>query len=136
METSTIVLAAVSLLIVVRLCLPNVLVLLGRSPLQNGFTGGSEEVSAYWLHNVDENLYEEMLALGFQPLGVYWEQMPFTRRFTEYVFTRPGTYCYGILYPNDQIMPKRASFLRFLNPVPLCTRRIGVAESWCVLPIA
>src|SRR5579859_5228890 len=110
METPVIVLAVVAVLIVVRLCLPNVFIVLGRSPLQNGFSGGPEGVSAYWLNNVDESLHEEMLALGFQPLGVYWEQMPFTRRFTEYVFNRPGTNSYGILYPNDQILPRRASF--------------------------
>jgi hypothetical protein len=32
------------------------------------------------------------------------------RRFEEFVFTRPKENCFGILYPNDQIMPRRASF--------------------------
>src|SRR5205807_6416931 len=32
-------------------------------------------------------------------------------RFEEFVFHRPGEKCFGILYPNNQIMPRRGSFL-------------------------
>jgi hypothetical protein len=126
MEIPVLPLAIISLLIVLRLCLPNVLIVLGRSALQCGFSGGPEEVSAYWLNNVDESLYDQMLALGFQPLGVYWEQMPFTRRFHEYVFVRPGTHFYGLLYPDDQIMPRRAAFLTvFESGVIVMTKNHG-----------
>ncbi len=110
-DTFTLVLAAVSVLTVIRLLWPNVLAVFGRSPLQNGMAGGSEDADLYWPARLDGALYQEMLALGFKPLGTFWEQMPFGRRFEEFVFHRPGEKCFGILYPNDQIMPRRASFL-------------------------
>jgi hypothetical protein len=110
-DLTTLALAIVSTLILVRLLLPNVLAILGVSALQNGLSGGPEDANSYWPSVVDADLYQGMLALGFQPEGTYWEQMPFTRRFEEFVFTRPGEKCFGILYPNDQIMPRRASFM-------------------------
>ena len=110
-ETITLALAILSTLILVRLLLPNVFVVLGLINLRCGFTGGPEDANAYWPYRIDDDLYREMLALGFQPLGTYWEQLPFTRRFEEFVFTRPGEKCFGILYPNNQIMPRRGSFL-------------------------
>src|SRR5262249_39914482 len=48
---------------------------------------------------------------GFMPLGIYWETMPGKRVFHEYVFVRRGEPCYGLLYPADQILPRRAAFL-------------------------
>jgi hypothetical protein len=110
-DTFTLVLAIVSVLIVIWLLLPNILAILGRNPLQNGMAGGSEDADLYWPTKLDGDLYQEMLALGFKPLGTYWEQMPLKRRFEEFVFHRPGEKCFGLLYPNDQIMPRRASFL-------------------------
>ncbi|HEV3443350.1 MAG TPA: hypothetical protein VG099_01850, partial [Gemmataceae bacterium] len=109
-DTFTLVLAIVSVLIVIRLLLPEILVLLGRNPVQNGMAGGSEDADLYWPTRLDGDLYQEMIALGFRPLGTYWEQMPFMRRFEEFVLHRPGEKCFGILYPNNQIMPRRASF--------------------------
>jgi len=107
----TLALALLSTLILIRLLLPNILAVLGLSTLKNGFAGGPEDANSYWPSKIDEHLYQEMLALGFQPEGTYWEQLPFTRRFEEFVFTRPGENCFGLLYPNDQIMPRRGSFL-------------------------
>jgi hypothetical protein len=109
-DTFTLVLALVSVLIVIRLLLPEILVLLGRNPVQNGMAGDSEDADLYWPTRLDGDLYQEMIALGFRPLGTYWEQMPFMRRFEEFVLHRPGEKCFGILYPNNQIMPRRASF--------------------------
>jgi hypothetical protein len=111
LDVFTLVVAVLAAVIVFRLILPNLLVLLGKSPLRNGMAGGAEDASCYWLHQIDADLYEGMTTLGFKPLGVYWEQMPTSRRFVEVVFSRPGEPCYGMLYPNDQIMPRRASFL-------------------------
>jgi hypothetical protein len=110
-DTSLGVIALLSLIIAVRLCLPNLLVVIGYSRLQCGFRGGPREVECYWLNDVDESLYQEMTALGFEPLGVYWEQMPFTRVYDEYVFVRRGDNCYGLLFPNHQIMARRGHFL-------------------------
>ena len=110
-ETITLALAIVSSAILIRLLLPNILALLGFISLQNGLTGGPEDANSYWPSRLDDDLHREMLALGFQPEGTCWEQLPFTRRFEEFVFTRPGEKCFGQLYPNDQIMPRRGSFL-------------------------
>jgi hypothetical protein len=110
-DTITLALAILSTAILIRLLLPNLFAVLGLSTLKNGFAGGPQDANCYWPSRIDEDLYKEMLALGFQPDGTYWEQLPFTRRFEEFVFTRPGEKCFGLLYPNDQIMPRRASFL-------------------------
>jgi hypothetical protein len=110
-ETITLAVAILATLILIRLLLPNLFAVLGLSSLANGFTGGVEDANSYWPSRIDDDLYQEMLALGFQPVGTYWEQLPFTRRFEEFVLTRPGEKCFGILYPNDQILPRRGSFL-------------------------
>jgi hypothetical protein len=110
-DTVTLALAVLAALILLRLLLPNILVVLGLINLRCGFTGGPEDANAYWPYRIDDDLYREMLALGFQPLGTYWEELPFSRRFEEFVFTRPGEKCFGLLYPNNQIMPRRGSFL-------------------------
>jgi hypothetical protein len=109
-DAITLVLAILSTVILIRLLLPDILAVLGLSPLQNGFSAGPEDANSYWPTKLDEDLYQEILALGFQPLGTYWEQLHFTRRFDEFVFTRTEEKCFGILYPNDQIMSRRASF--------------------------
>jgi hypothetical protein len=109
--TITLVLAFLSSLILLRLLLPNVLAVLGLAPLRHGYTGGPEDASCYWPARLDDDLYQEMCALGFEPLGTYWERLPFTRRFEEFVFSRLGENCFGLLYPNDQIMPRRGSFI-------------------------
>jgi hypothetical protein len=107
----TLALVIVSTLILIRLLLPNILTVLGLFPLQNGFAGGPEDANSYWPTKIDDDLYQEMLALGFRPEGTNWEQMPFSRRYEGLVFTRPGEKCFGTLYPNNQIMPRRSSFL-------------------------
>jgi hypothetical protein len=109
-DTITLALAIVSTLILLRLFLPNICAVLGLRTLKNGFKGGPEDANSCWPTKLDDDLYQEMLALGFQPVGTCWEQLPFTRRFEEFVFTRPGEKCFGLLYPNDQIMPRRGSF--------------------------
>jgi hypothetical protein len=110
-DTITLAVAVLATVVVVLLLLPNIFAVLGLSNLRCGFTGGPEDANAYWPYKIDDDLYREMLALGFQPLGTYWEQLPFTRRFEEFVFTRPGEKCFGVLCPNNQIMPRRGSFL-------------------------
>jgi hypothetical protein len=109
-DTITLALAILSTVIVIRLLLPNIFAVLGLITLQNGMAGGSEDADSYWPSRIDEDLYREMVALGFRPVGTNWEQLPFTRRFEQFVFARPGESCFGVLYPNDQIMPRRGSF--------------------------
>jgi hypothetical protein len=110
-DTITLPLAILSTLILIRLLLPNIFAVLGLIGLKNGFAGGPEDANSYWPSKLDDDLYQEMLALGFQPVGTCREQLPFTRCFEEFVFTRPGEKCFGLLYPNDQILPRRGSFL-------------------------
>jgi hypothetical protein len=110
-------LVVVSTLILIRLLLPNILVVLGFGTLKNGFGGGQYEANGCWSTRIDDDLYQDMLALGFQPVGTYWEHLPFMRRFEELVFTRPGENCFGLLYPNDQIMPRRGSLRAPLRPL-------------------
>src|SRR5262249_27366873 len=62
-------------------------------------------------HDIDEDLYQKLAALGFGPVGVYWEKVKIHRTFQEFVFARPGEPGFAMLYPNHQIMPRRATFL-------------------------
>jgi hypothetical protein len=110
-DTTGLALAIASTLIVIWLLLPNILVVVGLVKLRNGLAGGPQDANGYCTSRIDDDMYREMLALGFQPEGIYWEQMPFWRRFEEFVFTRRGEQCFGVLYPNDQIMPRRGSFI-------------------------
>jgi hypothetical protein len=98
-DTIALALAIASTLILIRLLLPNVLAVFGLINLRNGFAGGPQDANGYWPSRIDDDMYREMLALGFEPEGTYWEQMPFTRRFEEFVFTRRGEHCFGLLYP-------------------------------------
>lgn len=110
-DTITFALAVVSTLILIRLLLPNISAVYGFMNLKNGFTGGPEHAHSDWPSRIDHDLYQEMLDLGFQPVGTNWEQLPFTRCFEQFVFTRPGEKCFGVLTPNDQIAPRRGWFL-------------------------
>jgi hypothetical protein len=125
-NTFTLGIAIVSVLIIIRLLLPDILAILGHDPLTNGMAGVPEDADLYWPTKLDQDLYQEMLALGFKPLGTYWEQVPFMRRFEEFAFHRPGEKCFGILYPNDQIMPRRASFLTVFE-----TGGVAFTKNYC-----
>jgi hypothetical protein len=125
-DTITLALAILSSLILIRLLLPSILAVLGFSSIKNDFTGGPDDANSYWPSRIDDDLYQEMLALGFLPVGTYWEQLPFTRRFEEFVFTRPGEKCFGLLYPNDQIMPRRGSFLTVFE-----TGGVAFTKNYC-----
>jgi hypothetical protein len=110
-DTTALALAIASTLTVIWLLLPNILAVVGLINVRNGIAGGPQDADGYCTSRIDEDMYREMLALGFQPEGIYREQMPFGRRFEEFVFTRRGEQCFGVLYPNDQIMPRRGSFI-------------------------
>jgi hypothetical protein len=111
MDAVTIALLIVSIMLALWLCLPRLLVVLGVVRLQHGFQAGPEEVSRYWLHDIDEDNFNQLTALGFAPVGVYWEQIGLSRVYLEYVFTSKQGDCFAMLYPNQQIMPRRASFI-------------------------
>lgn len=100
-----------SLALAAWLLWPRLLVVLGRRQLQNGFSGGPEELQSHWLLDVDAELVEQLTGFGFQPLGLYWERMSQSRTFRELVYVSPADQCFGLLYPNSQIMPHRASCL-------------------------
>lgn len=100
-----------SLLLALFLCYPQLLVVLKRSQIRGGFQGGPEEAARYWLHSIDEEHFQQLAGLGFTPVGVYWETADFKRTFRQFVFTKPAERCFAMLYPRDQIMPRRASFL-------------------------
>ena len=111
MEPLTVVVAVLAVLIAIWLCRGQILTAQGTIHLQNGFEGGADDVALHLLPKLDESHFKELTALGFRPLGIYWETMPGKRRFLEYVFVQDGENCFGIIYPTDQIMPRRASFL-------------------------
>ena len=90
MDAVTISLLIVSLLLALGLCLPRLLIVLGCVRLQNGFQAGPEEVTRYWLHDIDEHNFNRLTGLGFAPVGIYWEQMGLSKVFLEFVFAKQG----------------------------------------------
>jgi len=100
-----------SVLLAAWLCLPELLMLLRGIRIQNGFTEGPEEVTRWWLHDLDEDLCRQVAGLGFQPVGIYWEKTPLGRLFHEFVFASPEDPGFAMLYPNKQILPRRATFM-------------------------
>jgi hypothetical protein len=110
MDVLTLVVASVALAIIIHLSMRHVMVVLGRSPLRNGFDAGPDALNPELVPTLDADLFNEMLELGFKPLGIYWEQVSFSKRHQEYIFVRPGENCYGNLYRSDSILPRRGSF--------------------------
>lgn len=111
MESVAIGLLIVSLLLAAWLCLPEIIVLCGWPCICNGFDGGPKDVTASRCPDVDEDLFEEFADLGFEPVGIYWEKTRFGRTFHELVFANSAHPGFGMLYPNNQIGPRRAAFL-------------------------
>jgi hypothetical protein len=101
----------VSLLLALWLCLPRLLVVFRQNRIHRGFEGGPEEAGRYWLHGIDEQHYQQLAELGFKPLGIYWEKTDFGRKFQEFVYVAPTERCFAMLYPINQILPRRATFL-------------------------
>ena len=60
-DNITVALAILSMLILFRLLLPNILAVLGLSPLNNGFAGGPEDANCYWPTQLDDDLYQDCL---------------------------------------------------------------------------
>jgi len=111
MENAVTYLQLVSLLLALWLCLPRLLVVFRQNRIHRGFEAGPEEASRYWLHSIDEQHYQQLAELGFKPLGIYWEKTDFGRKFLEFIYIAPGQGCFAMLYPDNQIMPRRATFM-------------------------
>src|ERR1700733_13841933 len=105
MEPITSGLLIVSLLLAAWMCLPEVIVLCTWPCIRNGFEGGPREATARRCPDVDEDMFEEFAELGFEPVGVYWEEIRSGRTFRELIFAHPDHPGFGILYPNNQIGP-------------------------------
>jgi hypothetical protein len=109
------VLQMASVALMLALFLPRFLVVLGWRKLEHGFRGGSEELAAYWDYKIDEDLIGQLAALGFRPVGINWERMNGGRTYWAAVFVSETERSFAMLYPNDQIMPRRAAFLSVSN---------------------
>src|SRR5438309_10873344 len=77
------------------LCLKDLLPLLGLG-FQNGTLGGPEDVEPENNPHVPEDLFRQLRALGFTPLGVYWERQRFQKTFLEYAFACPRRRCFAL----------------------------------------
>lgn len=95
------------------ICLPDVLMLLGKVRIQRGFSGGPEEVAQHPEYGSTE-LCDELTALGFRPLGVYWETVSGHKMFHELVFTAADGDCFGKVYRLFDNDPARAAFFSTL----------------------
>jgi hypothetical protein len=111
MEDAVIYLQLVSLLLALWLCLPRLLVVFRQNRIHRGFESGPDEASRYWLHGIDDQHHQQLEGLRFKPLGIYWEKTDFGRKFLEFIYVAPAQRCFAMLYPDNQIMPRRATFM-------------------------
>lgn len=85
------------------LCLPDILILLGRWRIERGILGGPDEVPRF-ADYISEDVGRELDSLGFRPLGVYWETMPGHKMFREVIFSAREGDCFAAafrLFDND-----------------------------------
>ena len=92
----TLFVQAICLAAVLWLCLPSFLTAL-RGGVQNGVAGGPSDVMPDGPDGIPASLHQELLDLGFEPLGVYWEK-GLGQTFHEYVFVDPQRECCAAAY--------------------------------------
>ena len=81
----TVVLRAAAALAVVWLALPEVLTLLGLG-FKNGVAGGPSDVEPDGTDPCHLEFHRQLEALGFAPLGQYWEGTRFGKTFRELAY--------------------------------------------------
>lgn len=79
------------------LCLPNLLHLLGLA-FHNGIAGGPSDVEPDGTDASHADLHRQLEALGFIPLGLYWEGMRFGKHFDELVYASEQEGCFASMF--------------------------------------
>jgi hypothetical protein len=84
--------------LLLAICLPNLLQLVGWHRFHNGIYGGPSDVEPEGKGDLYAHYYGQLRQLGFEPLGVYWEQVIFGRPSQEFAFVLPKENCQAIVY--------------------------------------
>jgi hypothetical protein len=93
----TVVLQAAAALAVFWLCLPNLLAVLGLA-FHNGIAGGPSDVEPDGSDPCHEDLHRQLEALGFTPLGRYWEGWRFGKTFHEVAYASEQERCFASVF--------------------------------------
>lgn len=68
------------------ICVPHLLLATGLDFFRNGARGGPADNDPEGKGEVYADLHSQLLALGFEPFGVYWEKVIFKPRSEEFMF--------------------------------------------------
>ena len=93
----TVVARAAAAVAVIWLCLPELLALVGLA-FRNGIAGGPSDVEPDGTDPSHEDLHRHLLALGFTPLGRYWEGWRFGRTFHELAYASVKDGCFASIF--------------------------------------
>jgi hypothetical protein len=97
LSLATPVLQVTCLLVVLWLCLPSLAQAIRPRHHPCGVLGGPEDLDPAVNDGVPEAVYKELVALGFSPLGIYWER-GFGLTFREYAFASTDYQCFAMVY--------------------------------------
>src|SRR5262249_42093384 len=93
----TLVLQGAAAVGVFWLCLPDLLALLGLA-FHNGVAGGPSDVEPDGTDPSHEDFHRQLQALGFTPLGRYWEGMRFGKTFQELAYASEQEGCFATVF--------------------------------------
>ncbi len=92
------ILMVAGLALTLWICLPNLLRFAGCIRFRNGVYGGPAELEPEGKGELYASLYQQLIDLGFEPLGVYWEKVIWHHRSQEFAFVLRKENCQGIIF--------------------------------------
>jgi hypothetical protein len=125
----TVVLRAAAAVAVVWLALPEVLTLLGLG-FKNGVAGGPSDVEPDGTDPCRFKFHRQLEALGFTPLGQYWEATRFGKTFHELAYASENAECFAMIFGLAQVDHHVAFLTTFTDGAAVITKNIdGVQAS-------
>jgi hypothetical protein len=125
----TVVLRAAAAAGVVWLCLPELLTLLGIA-FKNGVAGGPADVEPDGTDASHLEFHRQLQALGFTPLGQYWEANRFGKTFHELAYASEKEECFATIFGLAQVDHHVALLTTFTDGAAVITKNIdGVLAS-------
>jgi hypothetical protein len=106
--TSLLLAAAVTF--AVGICLPDVLFLVGLTRIKRGILGGPDDALCEPGAIVTPQIAQQLAYLGFEPAGIYWEQMSAHKLFREAIFVSRNGDCFAAVYRLFNNDPPRVAF--------------------------
>jgi hypothetical protein len=83
---------------VVWVCYPHFLLVLGINRYRNGVFGGPEDLEPDNKSERYQDCYQDLIQLGFEPLGLHWSMIGRTISTQAYVFGLPEVPCMAEIY--------------------------------------